>query len=83
MADDLRRQLREVEQATVALDGVIAVRREYVSLLERVACASAPCMLAMIECREADLQQCTLISKPRRVVRLELAKVFDLPANCW
>ena len=36
MADDLRRQLREVEQALVALDGVIAVRREYVALLHRV-----------------------------------------------
>jgi hypothetical protein len=36
MADDLRRQLREVEQALMALDGVIAVRREYVALRERV-----------------------------------------------
>lgn len=36
MADDLRRQLREVEQALVALDGVIAVRREYVALRDRV-----------------------------------------------
>jgi len=36
MADDLRRQLREVEQALVALDGVIAVRREYVALRKRV-----------------------------------------------
>lgn len=36
MADDLRRQLREVEQALAALDGVIAVRREYVALIERV-----------------------------------------------
>jgi hypothetical protein len=36
MADELRRQLLEVEQALVALDGVIAVRREYVALLDRV-----------------------------------------------
>lgn len=36
MTNDLRRQLREVEQALVALDGVIAVRREYLALLERV-----------------------------------------------
>ncbi len=34
MADDLRRQLCEVEQALVALEGVIAVRREYISLLQ-------------------------------------------------
>ena len=36
MADDLRRQLREVEQALVALGEVIAVRREYVTLLQRL-----------------------------------------------
>jgi hypothetical protein len=36
MTDDLRRQLREVEQALVALDAVIAVRREYVTLLQRL-----------------------------------------------
>jgi hypothetical protein len=36
MADDLRRQLREVERALTALDGVVAVRREYVALRERV-----------------------------------------------
>jgi hypothetical protein len=36
MTDELRRQLREVEQALMALDGVIAVRREYVALRERV-----------------------------------------------
>lgn len=36
MADDLRRQLREVEQALAALNGVIAVRREYVALIERI-----------------------------------------------
>jgi DNA repair exonuclease SbcCD ATPase subunit len=36
MADDLRRQLREVEQALAALEDVIAVRREYVALIERV-----------------------------------------------
>ena len=36
MANELRRQLREVEQALVALDGVIAVRREYISLLHRL-----------------------------------------------
>ena len=36
MTDGLRRQLREVEQALVALEGVIAVRREYISLLQRL-----------------------------------------------
>ncbi|MGF6759445.1 hypothetical protein [Paraburkholderia sp. GAS42] len=36
MTDDLRRQLCEVEQALVALEGVIAVRREYISLLQRL-----------------------------------------------
>ena len=36
MADELRQQLREVEQALVALDGVIAVRREHISLLQRL-----------------------------------------------
>ena len=36
MTDELRRQLREVEQALVALEGVIAVRREYISLLQRL-----------------------------------------------
>jgi hypothetical protein len=36
MTDDLRRQLCEVEQALVALEGMIAVRREYVSLLQRL-----------------------------------------------
>jgi hypothetical protein len=36
MTDELRRQLREVEQALVALAGVIAVRREYISLLQRL-----------------------------------------------
>lgn len=36
MTDKLRRQLREVEQALVALEGVIAVRREYISLLQRL-----------------------------------------------
>ena len=36
MADDLRRQLREVEQALVALGEVVAVRREYVTLLQRL-----------------------------------------------
>jgi hypothetical protein len=36
MIDELRRQLREVEQALVALDEVIAVRREYVALLQRL-----------------------------------------------
>ena len=34
MTDDLRRQPRKVEQALVALEGVIAVRREYISLLQ-------------------------------------------------
>jgi hypothetical protein len=36
MTDELRRQFREVEQALVALEGVIAVRREYISLLQRL-----------------------------------------------
>jgi len=36
MTDELRRQLREVEQALVALGQVIAVRREYVTLLLRL-----------------------------------------------
>ena len=36
MTDELRRQLYEVEQAIVALDGIIAVRREYVALIERL-----------------------------------------------
>jgi hypothetical protein len=36
MTDELRRQLHEVEQALVALDGVIAVRREYLALIGRV-----------------------------------------------
>ncbi len=36
MTDKLRRQLREVEQALVTLEGVIAVRREYISLLQRL-----------------------------------------------
>lgn len=36
MTDDLRRQLSEVEQALIALEGVIAVRREYISLLQRL-----------------------------------------------
>jgi DNA repair exonuclease SbcCD ATPase subunit len=36
MIDELRRQLREVEQALVALGEVIAVRREYVALLQRL-----------------------------------------------
>ena len=36
MADELRRQLREVEHALAALDAVIAVRREYISLLQRL-----------------------------------------------
>lgn len=36
MTDDLRRQLCEVEQALVALEGVIAVRREYILLLQRL-----------------------------------------------
>jgi hypothetical protein len=36
MTDDLRRQLCEVEQALVALESVIAVRREYISLLQRL-----------------------------------------------
>ena len=36
MTDDLRRQLGEVEQALVALEGVIALRREYISLLQRL-----------------------------------------------
>jgi hypothetical protein len=36
MSDELRRQLREVEQALAALEGVIAVRREYISLLQRL-----------------------------------------------
>jgi cob(I)alamin adenosyltransferase len=36
MADDLRRQLREIEQALFALGEVIAVRREYVTLLVRL-----------------------------------------------
>jgi hypothetical protein len=36
MADDLRRQLREVEQALMALGEVIAVRREYMELLQRL-----------------------------------------------
>jgi hypothetical protein len=36
MTDELRRQLREVEQALVALEGVIAVRREYIALLQRL-----------------------------------------------
>jgi hypothetical protein len=36
MADDLRQQLREVEQALVALGEVIAVRREYAILLQRL-----------------------------------------------
>jgi hypothetical protein len=36
MADELRRQLREVEQALVTPEGVIAVPREYISLLQRL-----------------------------------------------
>lgn len=36
MTDELQRQLREVEQALMALEGVIAVRREYISLLQRL-----------------------------------------------
>jgi len=36
MTHDLRRQLCEVEQALVAPEGVIAVRREYISLLQRL-----------------------------------------------
>jgi hypothetical protein len=36
MAEALRHQLREVEQALLAIEGVIAVRREYVALLGRV-----------------------------------------------
>jgi hypothetical protein len=36
MTDKLRRQLREVEQALVTLEGVIAVRREHISLLQRL-----------------------------------------------
>lgn len=36
MTDELRRQLREVEQALVALEGEIAVRKEYISLLQRL-----------------------------------------------
>jgi hypothetical protein len=36
MTNELRRQLREVEQALVALDGLIAVRKEYVTLLRRL-----------------------------------------------
>jgi len=36
MTDDLRRQLCEVEQALMGLEDVIAVRREYISLLRRL-----------------------------------------------
>ena len=36
MADHLRRQLQEIDHALAALNEVIAVRREYVALLERV-----------------------------------------------
>jgi hypothetical protein len=36
MADDLQRQLREVEQALAALGEVIDMRREYVTLLVRL-----------------------------------------------
>ncbi|MBB4519754.1 hypothetical protein GGD68_008570 [Paraburkholderia fungorum] len=36
MTDDLRRQLCEVEQALAALEGMIAVRRDYISLLRRL-----------------------------------------------
>jgi hypothetical protein len=40
MTDELRRQLREVEQALVALDGGIAVRRECVGADTRLAVAA-------------------------------------------
>jgi hypothetical protein len=36
MTEALRHQLHEVEQALLAIEGVIAVRREYVALLERL-----------------------------------------------
>jgi hypothetical protein len=36
MADEPRQQLREIEQALVALGEVIAVRREYMALLQRL-----------------------------------------------
>jgi hypothetical protein len=36
MTDELQRQLRDVKQALVALDEVIAVRREYATLLLRL-----------------------------------------------
>lgn len=36
MADDLRRQLLEVDHALAALEGIISVRREYIALLQRV-----------------------------------------------
>jgi hypothetical protein len=36
MADDLKRQLRDAEQALDALNEVLAVRREYVALLQRM-----------------------------------------------
>jgi hypothetical protein len=36
MPEDLQRQLREVEEALAAIEGVIAVRQEYVSLLGRI-----------------------------------------------